>query len=232
VTSVDGDPLLEVDSGPHVLDLINRFIKAYGDMLDGRFVKESAVEMQGGSRINYIFHELFRKVINQIDPFEYLSDQDIQTAIKNASAMSPSLFVPEQAFEVLVRQQIARLLEPSLDCAYQVYEELRRVVIHIDVPQLAPFYKLQSRICDVMENVLDKCLTPTTEMIMNLMEIENANINTNHPDFVGSADSLLNLFQDDQNERPAYDGNNSDRNQSQLDDDNDNKTYSLLSKRK
>ena len=48
-----------------------------------------------------------------------------------------------------------------------------------------------------MENVLDKCLTPTCEMIMNLMEIENALINTNHPDFVGSADSLLNLFKED-----------------------------------
>lgn len=45
-----------------------------------------------------------------------------------------------------------------------------------------------------MESVLDKCLTPTTEMIANLIEIENAHINTNHPDFVGSADSLLNLF--------------------------------------
>jgi len=45
-----------------------------------------------------------------------------------------------------------------------------------------------------MEIVLDKCLTPTTDMIMNLMEVENAFINTNHPDFVGSADSLLNLF--------------------------------------
>jgi hypothetical protein len=45
-----------------------------------------------------------------------------------------------------------------------------------------------------MESVLDKCLTPTTEMIVNLIEIENAHINTNHPDFVGSADTLLNLF--------------------------------------
>lgn len=56
-----------------------------------------------------------------------------------------------------------------------------------------------------MEGVLDKCLTPTTEMIANLIEIENAHINTNHPDFVGSADSMLNLFStepdgsDDQN---------------------------------
>lgn len=45
-----------------------------------------------------------------------------------------------------------------------------------------------------MENVLDKCLTPTTDMIIQLIEIENAHINTNHPDFVGSADTLLNLF--------------------------------------
>ena len=49
-----------------------------------------------------------------------------------------------------------------------------------------------------MEKVLDQCLTPTTEMIINLIEIENAHINTNHPDFVGSADTLLNLFQGEQ----------------------------------
>jgi dynamin 1-like protein len=46
-----------------------------------------------------------------------------------------------------------------------------------------------------MESVLDKCLTPTTDMIIQLVEIENAHINTNHPDFVGSADTLLNMFQ-------------------------------------
>lgn len=186
------------DKGPLILNLINRFLKNYGDKLEGRFVNEIAVECQGGSRINYIFHKIFNKVINNIDPFEYLTEQDIQTAIKNASALSPSLFVPEGAFEVLIRQQIARLLEPSLDCAQEVYEELRKIIINIQIPDLTRYYKLQSKICDVMEGVLDKCLTPTQEMIANLVEIENAHINTNHPDFVGSADSLLNLFANDQ----------------------------------
>jgi dynamin 1-like protein len=51
--------------------------------------------------------------------------------MKNSSSLSPSLFVPEGAFEVLIRQQIARLLEPSLDCSYEVYEELRKIVISI-----------------------------------------------------------------------------------------------------
>lgn len=93
-----------------------------------------------------------------------------------------------------MRQQIARLLQPSIDCAYNVYEELRRVVIDIHLPELNQYYKLHSKICDVMQNVLEKCLTPTCEMIMDLLEIENSLINTNHPDFIGSADSLLNLF--------------------------------------
>lgn len=75
-----------------------------------------------------------------------------------------------------------------------------------------------------MEHVLDMCLTPTQDMIVNLMEIENGNINTNHPDFVGAADSLLNLFQDDQT------ANDSSKNRDG--DENQDKTYSLLSKRK
>ena len=71
-----------------------------------------------------------------------------------------------------------------------------------------------------MENVLDKCLTPTCEMIMNIMEIENALINTNHPDFVGSADSLLNLFKDDTEEQQSETGDESDR-----------KNYSLFNRK-
>lgn len=182
------------DKGPLVLNLINKFTNFYGDMIEGKFIKESAVECLGGSRINFIFHQIFVKSVKDIDPFQYLTEQDIQTAIKNAQALSPSLFVPEGAFEVLIRQQIARLLEPSLECAHKVYKELREIVNKIELPEVSRYQKLKYKICDVMESVLDKCLTPTTEMIINLIEIENGHINTNHPDFVGSADTLLNLF--------------------------------------
>ena len=64
VTAMTGDPLADVDSGPLVLALINKFINAYGDKLEGKSVQDAAVELHGGSRINYIFHEMFRKVIN------------------------------------------------------------------------------------------------------------------------------------------------------------------------
>jgi len=76
--SIDGD------KGPVVLNLINKFTSHYGDMIEGKFVKESAIECLGGSRINFIFHEIFVKSVKEIDPLSHLKDTDIQTAIKNA----------------------------------------------------------------------------------------------------------------------------------------------------
>ena len=65
------------ECGPLILNLMNRFITSYGEMIEGKFVRESAIECFGGSRINYIFHKIFVKSINNVDPFEYLSDEDI-----------------------------------------------------------------------------------------------------------------------------------------------------------
>lgn len=60
---------VEGEKGPVVLNLISKFTSTYGDMIEGKFVKESAVDCLGGSRINYIFHSIFVKSIKDIDPF-------------------------------------------------------------------------------------------------------------------------------------------------------------------
>jgi len=57
--------------------------------------------LKGGSRLNYIFYENYTTNISNIDPFDALTDDDIKTAIRNASSLRPNLFVPEVAFEVL-----------------------------------------------------------------------------------------------------------------------------------
>jgi dynamin 1-like protein len=70
--------------------------------------------LKGGSRLNYIFYEVYTKAILNIDPFDQLSDEDIKTAIRNASGLRPNLLVPEAAFEILSKKQIKRLESPSL----------------------------------------------------------------------------------------------------------------------
>ena len=43
-------------------------------------------------------------MISNIDPLEYLTDTDIQVAIKNSSALNSGLFIPEAAFDVIMKQ--------------------------------------------------------------------------------------------------------------------------------
>jgi dynamin 1-like protein len=64
-------------------------------------VKETAAELMGGSRICFIFYDVYNKALNNIDPFDQLSNEDLKIAIRNASSLRPNLFVPEVAFEVL-----------------------------------------------------------------------------------------------------------------------------------
>lgn len=70
---------------------------------DGKYLKASNDELIGGARVNYIFTNIFKKCILEIDPFDQLSDEDIRTAIKTSNGIRPSLFVPEGAFENLVK---------------------------------------------------------------------------------------------------------------------------------
>ena len=72
-------------------------------MLEGRCLDITSKELIGGSRIIYVFNETFRRTIQRMNPFDVLSDDEIRTAIKNANGIRPTLFVPEGAFELLVR---------------------------------------------------------------------------------------------------------------------------------
>jgi dynamin 1-like protein len=188
-----------------ILNMVSKFSQSYNEMIDGNFIKDCNKFYIGGARINYIYQEIFKKEIEGIDPFDQLSDDDIRTAIKNSNGLRPSLFIPEQAFEVLVKQQISRLSYPSLYCVKKVHEELKKIVDFININEISRYNKLEIKIKIVMNNVLDKLLEPTNQMIKNLIEIERSYINTTHPDFLGPEQSVLNLF----DERTNISDNNS-----------------------
>ena len=102
-----------------MLNVITKFINKFKDYIEGNFVKQSTDILIGGSRINYIFHHNLYNALDSLHPLKTLTDEDIRTCIKNATALSPCLFVEEKAFVILMRQQIARMQEPALQCAEQ-----------------------------------------------------------------------------------------------------------------
>ena len=185
-----------------LLYMISKFVEYYQSTIDGNFVQDSTKELRGGARINYVFHMIFSKAIKSIKALDGLSDEDIRTAIMNAKSLHPSLFIPEAAFENLIRQQIVKLLDPSLQCMQLVHEELKRIISHPDVPELLRFGKLMQRISEIMTEVLYHCMSPAEEMIRNLIRVEDSYINVNHPDVLSVTGTLLSMMQPDRIEDP------------------------------
>ena len=106
---------------------MTRFARDFVTSIEGTNVDISTKELSGGARIYYIFNDVFGHALTSIEPTQNLDNQDIRTAIRNSTGPRPSLFVPEVAFDLLVKPQIKLLEAPSLRCVELVYEELVKI---------------------------------------------------------------------------------------------------------
>lgn len=144
----------------------------------------------GGARLHYIFHRVFAQAILDFDALSGLSDLDVRVAMRNATGSKPQLFVPEVAFETLVKRQIQKLEDPSLQCVQLIYEELKQIAAQCELPEMQRFPGLREKLLEVASNVVRQCLKPTRTLVSNLIQIELAHINVDHPDFIGGLEAM------------------------------------------
>jgi dynamin 1-like protein len=124
VTHILPQVLIAEQQGALILRLMTQFARDFVASIEGTKVDVSTKELSGGARIYYIFNDIFGRALASIDATHNLENQDIRTAIRNSMGPRPSLFVPEMAFDLLVKPQIKLLEAPSLRCVELVYEEL------------------------------------------------------------------------------------------------------------
>lgn len=124
-----GDPSLfgPANRGALVLKLMTQFVRDFVSSIDGTQAEVSTKELCGGARIFYIFHDVFGSALESIHPMANLTEQDIRTAIRNSTGPRASLFVPEAAFDLLIKPQVKLLEPPGLRCVELVYEELMKI---------------------------------------------------------------------------------------------------------
>jgi len=167
-----------------LMEIITHFNTAYCNAIDGNSRNINTSELCGGARIGYIFYSMYHKTIDEIDSLGNLKPKAILTAIQNASGPRSSLFVPELTFELLVKNQISRLEEPSLICIDLVLDEMQRIIQNCGTHrEMDRFPKLSEKIISVVTNLLRQRHEPTNQMVSNLVKIELAFINNRHPDF-------------------------------------------------
>ncbi|ERN07086.1 dynamin-related protein 3A isoform X2 [Amborella trichopoda] len=175
----------KASQGAFLLNILTKYCEAFAAMVEGKNEEMSTTALSGGARIHYIFQSIFVKCLEEVDPCDDLSDEEIQTAIQNATGSKNALFVPEVPFEVLVRRQIARLQDPSLQCARFIYDELIKMSHFCQTNELQSFPVLRRRVEEVMGNFLREGMAPSEEMIKHIIAMEMDYINTSHPNFIG-----------------------------------------------
>ncbi|BAD87638.1 putative dynamin like protein 2a [Oryza sativa Japonica Group] len=186
-----GDPVeSKAGQGAKLLNILAKYCEAFSSMVEGKNEDISTIELCGGARIHYIFQSIYVKSLEDVDPCEDVTDEDIRMAIQNATGPRSALFVPEVPFEVLVRRQISRLLDPSLQCAGFIYDELVKMSHRCLAVELQQFPLLRRSMDEVIGRFLRDGLKPAQDMIAHIIEMEADYINTSHPNFIGGSKAV------------------------------------------
>ncbi|KAM9909336.1 hypothetical protein OXX69_005519 [Metschnikowia pulcherrima] len=189
-----------------LLNLMTKFANGFVSSVEGTSLNDFSIkELCGGARIYYIFNEVFGASLASINPTHNLAVKDIRTAIRNSSGPRPSLFVPELAFDLLVKPQIRLLEDPSRRCVEMVYEELMKIVHSVcnagNGVEMNRYPKLQAKLIEVVSDLLRERLGPTIKYVESMIEIQQAYINTNHPNFVGAAAAMGSVVEERRRQR-------------------------------
>lgn len=184
--------------GTLILQLMTKFATSFTSSIEGTSSEISTKELCGGARIYFIYNEVFGNSLGQIDPTANISISDIRTAIRNSTGPRPSLFVPELAFDLLVKPQIKLLEAPAQRCVELVYEELMKICHNCGSNELSRFPKLQTNLIETISNLLRERLGPTSSYVSSLIDIQRAYINTNHPNFLGAAAAMSSVLEERQ----------------------------------
>ncbi|XP_060179424.1 dynamin-related protein 3A-like isoform X1 [Lycium barbarum] len=178
------------EKGAMLLNILTKYSEAFSAEVDGNTQAMTTKALSGGARIHHIFQSIFVKSLEDVDPCEDLSDEDIRIAIHNATGPRNALFVPEVPFEVLVKRQIARLLDPSVQCLRFVYDELIKISRACEAVEMRRFSELRRRLEDVTARFLRDGVKPAERMITNLIDMEMDYINSSHPNFIGGTKAV------------------------------------------
>lgn len=88
-----GTPFAATDKAgksEQLLHLISKFSTNFNNAIEGRSIGQNQLEVNelyGGARVAYIFNDVFAQSIRDVDPFAGLTDDDIRTAIRNATGV-------------------------------------------------------------------------------------------------------------------------------------------------
>lgn len=169
----------QMENGAMLLNLIKRFSESVDRAINGG-VSDANLDLKGGARLDYVFHESFGDFVRGLRASKDLTDEYIRVNVRNMAGMNASLFPSDQVFFALVREQIQKLESPSIKCVNVVHEELVNIVT-LCASKLERYPQLQKRVVQICTNMVVAYRPQTHAHVRTLIAAEKSYINVKHP---------------------------------------------------
>ena len=187
----DGRPEDPAGQAAMVLEKLHGYAASFTKAVAGKNEDLNTTALEGGARIHYVLQDIFVKGLQSLDPTRAMSEEDIRTAIQNSAGTKAVLLLPEEPFEMLVKQAIKKMSDPCQKCARLVHDELARIARQlISAQDMQRYPRLAQSVEDATRDFLAEGLAPAETMIASLVDCQLAHINTSHPEFVGGSKAL------------------------------------------
>lgn len=76
-----------------ILNIIQQYCQIFKNVIYGQDESLKKDDLYGGSKLQFIFSEIFIKSFHKISPFDTISDMEINVAIRNSTGMSSTIFI-------------------------------------------------------------------------------------------------------------------------------------------
>ncbi len=179
-----------------VLNTCVAYSNKFREMMEGRDDDAPIHELSGGAKINALFGSQFEKSLRQIDVLEELTPSQLRNIIRNSSGLGGGLFIPDEAFQVVIRRAVRSLEGPALACVQKVYDELLVQALSIRTGTMGRYGALGNAMHTTARAVIASRMEATRTLVKTLIEMESALINTQHPDFTARV-NLQDMLRDD-----------------------------------
>ena len=159
---------LDRNRGSILLTAVSNFAEEFTADMNGRHEPSAAdlengraLEVSGGARVNWIFHEMFQGTVSGV--VVKLDEMDIRITMRNMSGIGGALDASQQVFESLIKGQIKRLENPCLESLELVKEELYDMSERAAQKTLNRFPELCRAVSEKARDMIDEAVCePTT----------------------------------------------------------------------
>jgi hypothetical protein len=173
----------------HYQEIVRQFENNFTGMLEGS-IRMDDTQLHGGARIANLFEFDFQDSIMNLkvqglESMDHATTMRIRTMIKNRQGLSGGLYVPNDAFHTLVKEQVGLTEEPCLVCARDVLNEMQSVQRNATegVKLLNTFPKARASIIQRCNEILQNQHLECVKYLKTHVRMNQLRISYEHPDF-------------------------------------------------